>query len=81
MSMTCAGDDLRVSTAAVALRPAAGDAEVATELAEAAAVAIAAFIPWRATNVPNGGLNDHWDGNRHLAHRAKYLFKRGGSGI
>jgi hypothetical protein len=56
-------NDLRrgrsAGTAAVALRPAAGDAEVATELAEAAAVAIAAFIPWRATSVPNGGLNDH----------------------
>jgi len=33
--------------------------EVATELAEAAAVAIAAFIPRRARNVPNGGANDH----------------------
>ena len=30
-------------------------AEVAEELAEAAAVAIAAYIPRRATNVPNGG--------------------------
>jgi len=33
--------------------------EVAEELAEAAAVAIAAFIPRRAKSVPNGGLNDH----------------------
>ena len=33
--------------------------EVAEELAEAAAVAIAAFIPRRAKNVPNGGANDH----------------------
>jgi hypothetical protein len=30
-------------------------AEVAGELAEAAAVAIAAFIPRRAKNVPDGG--------------------------
>ena len=34
-------------------------AEVAEELAEAAAVAIAAFIPRRAKTVPNGGGNDH----------------------
>ncbi len=34
-------------------------AEVAEELTEAAAVAIAAFIPRRAKTVPNGGLNDH----------------------
>ncbi len=33
--------------------------EVATELAEAAAVAIAAFIPRRARTVPNGAVNDH----------------------
>ena len=33
--------------------------EVAEELADAAAVAIAAFIPRRAKTVPNGGLNDH----------------------
>jgi integrase len=32
--------------------------EVAEELAEAAASAIAAFIPRRATNVPSGGIND-----------------------
>lgn len=34
-------------------------AEVAEELAEAAAVAIAAFIPRRAKTVPAGGGNDH----------------------
>jgi hypothetical protein len=33
--------------------------EVAGELAEAAAVAIAAFVPRRANSVPNGGGNDH----------------------
>jgi integrase len=33
--------------------------EVAEELAGAAAAAIAAFIPRRARNVPNGGLNEH----------------------
>jgi integrase len=33
--------------------------EVAEELAEAAAVAIAAFIPRRAKSVPNGAVNDH----------------------
>lgn len=32
--------------------------EVAEELAEAAAVAIAAFIPIRAKTAPNGGPND-----------------------
>jgi hypothetical protein len=34
-------------------------AEVAEELTDAAAFAIAAFIPRRAKSVPNGGLNDH----------------------
>jgi integrase len=33
-------------------------ADVYTEVAEAAAVAIAAFIPRRAKTVPNGGPND-----------------------
>jgi hypothetical protein len=33
--------------------------EVAEELADAAAAAIAAFIPRRARNVPNGELDDH----------------------
>ena len=33
--------------------------EVAEELAEAAALAIAAFIPRRAKSVPDGGGNDH----------------------
>jgi len=32
--------------------------EVAEELADAAAVAIAAFIPRRAKTVPNGGGNE-----------------------
>jgi hypothetical protein len=32
--------------------------EVAEELAEAAASAIAAFIPRRAKTVPSGGLNE-----------------------
>jgi hypothetical protein len=32
--------------------------EVAEELAEAAAVAIAVYIPRRARTVPNGGIND-----------------------
>ena len=34
-------------------------AEVAEELADAAASAIAAYIPRRARNVPAGGVNDH----------------------
>lgn len=33
--------------------------EVAEELAEAAAVAIAAYVPRRASTVPNRGANDH----------------------
>jgi integrase len=33
--------------------------EVAEELADAAASAIAAYIPWRATNVPAGGPDGH----------------------
>jgi integrase len=34
-------------------------AEVAGELAESAASAIAAYVPRRASNVPSGGLDDH----------------------
>jgi site-specific recombinase XerD len=33
--------------------------EVAEELAESAAAAIAAFVPRRASNVPAGGEDDH----------------------
>lgn len=83
--LLAAGVELKVASETMGHSTSAFTADVYVtvleELSEAAAAAIAAFVPRRASNVPAEGRSDREQQDRHPARWAKCLVNCGGSGI